>query len=497
MSAIVLATINARYSHASHALRCLQANLGSWREASVVREFVLTDPSTAIAEAILAEQPRLVGLSCAIWNIDQTLAVARILRLVDPKVRLVAGGPDVGRARHPPGLAETFDCLVAGEAELVLPTLVADLLAGRPVSALVQAPAPDLAAVALPYDFYSDQDLAHRLVYAEFTRGCPHRCAFCQSAQDHRLRRFPSSQVFAALDRLLQRGATTIKLLDRSLDADRRLAAEVLDFLLERVRPGVRFHAEMVPEHLDDALFDRLARFPAGSLHVEVGVQSLDPAVLRRIGRHGEPQAALAAIERLRRSTAVEVHADLLAGLPGEGLAGIATGFDRLWHTRPHEIQLGILKRLRDSPLDLLAEDPTFDYRFNPQAPYELLASHDLSFAEVQEVKRIARAWELFANTGQFRQGLELLLAQAPSPFSAFACFVTWLRRQGHQAHGLSLRRQCELLAAYLIGTGHPEAQVHSALAIDFAGRADLRGLPTFLQREVARIQRDGTRSDR
>ena len=57
MPDILLATLNARYSHASLGLRYLRANLGALHVRSALREFVIGQKTEEIAEAILACRP--------------------------------------------------------------------------------------------------------------------------------------------------------------------------------------------------------------------------------------------------------------------------------------------------------------------------------------------------------------------------------------------------------------------------------------------------------
>ena len=68
MSAIVLTTLNARYSHTSLGLRCLQANLGELQNDSQILEFVIGENVQDMAERILTCKPSIVGIGAYIWN---------------------------------------------------------------------------------------------------------------------------------------------------------------------------------------------------------------------------------------------------------------------------------------------------------------------------------------------------------------------------------------------------------------------------------------------
>jgi hypothetical protein len=73
--AIVLSTLNARYTHASLGLRYLRANLGELRDDSVIDEFIIGQKTAEIVEKLLAHKPRIVALGVYIWNIDDTTKV--------------------------------------------------------------------------------------------------------------------------------------------------------------------------------------------------------------------------------------------------------------------------------------------------------------------------------------------------------------------------------------------------------------------------------------
>jgi hypothetical protein len=112
MPDIVLATQNAKWIHASFGLRCLRANLGPLRERSVIREFEIGQRPVDVAEAILAEQPRIVGLGVYVWNASVALQLVRILKRVRSRpphrARRSGGQPRDGtagdlRARRPRG----------------------------------------------------------------------------------------------------------------------------------------------------------------------------------------------------------------------------------------------------------------------------------------------------------------------------------------------------------------------------------------------------------
>jgi len=144
----------------------------------------------------------------------------------------------------------------------------------------------------------------------------------------------------------------------------------------------------------------------------------------------------------LREHSHAHLHTDLIFGLPGESLESLGKGFDRLVGLRPHEIQVGILKRLRGAPLCRLSEDRGLV--FSPYPPYSILESDRLDFATMQRLKRFARYWDLIGNSGRFRVTLPLLLGHRP--FARFLAVSDWLHAETGQPHRIALERLFRLL---------------------------------------------------
>lgn len=456
MAAIVLATLNARHAHASLGLRYLHANLGELEGDAVILEFVIGTQSEAIAEEILERQPRVLGLGVYIWNVAETTRLVAILKKVAPELVVILGGPEVSFANDAPPVCALADAVVSGPGEIVFAKLCRDLLATPgtgsgsrlpagiipgPGPRFITAPWPDLAALAAPYRLYDADDLAHRHIYVEASRGCPYRCEFCLSSLDRTAVAFPLQPFITELAQLHDRGARAFKFIDRTFNLRVDSCRAILEFFLERIERDrddpVYLHFELIPDHLPPALRTLIARFPAGTLQFEIGIQSWDQEVTHRIGRRQDNAKAENNLAWLRQETTAHLHVDLIVGLPGENLAGFAAGFDRLCALAPHEIQVGILKRLRGAPIERHTQ--SFAMRYNPNAPYDLLANQDIDFPGMRQMARFARYWDLIGNSGRFTATLPHLLGAAP--FANFQAFSHWLYRGTHATHGLGPER--------------------------------------------------------
>jgi radical SAM superfamily enzyme YgiQ (UPF0313 family) len=524
---IVLTTLNAKYAHAAFGLRYLMANLGDLRDRAAILEFDISQRPVDVLEAILTQDPRIVGVGVYIWNASQSLQLVADLKRVRPDITVVLGGPEVSYEVEQQEICRLADYVITGEADLTFGDLCRQLLAGRrPLMGVIPAELPEFDArrgatsatsgaastarmLALPYDLYTDEDIAHRVLYVEASRGCPFRCEFCLSSLDVPVRNVPLDAFLGAMRRLLDRGARQFKFVDRTFNLNLNVSRAILEFFRERYTPGMFLHFEMIPDRLPEALRAAIRAFPAGALQFEVGVQSLNDDVCARISRRQDVARLADNLRFLRDETGVHVHADLIVGLPGEDLASFGRGFDRLVAMRPQEIQVGVLKRLRGTPI--VRHDAEWGMAYSASPPYEVLRTNHVGFADMQRMRRFARYWELIANSGNFVRTTPLIWradaqgegaaaqrvsagperaaaaaaaaadadsasSSSSSPFVSFLRLSDWLFARVGRHHAIALPRLAELLFQYLTSeAGRDVPEVAAALWTDYrqGGRRD------------------------
>ncbi len=423
-SDLVFAAFNARYAHTAFGARYLLANLGELRDRAQLLEFDLQVQPRTAAEKILARRPRVVAIGCYIWNIDRATRVAALLKRISPETKIILGGPEISYETEPQEIFQYADHVICGEGETEFPKLCRDILnhgdtktqrngteSSEPPclrgKKIIRTEPVDVQQIELPYDLYSDEDLKHRAIYVEASRGCPFRCEYCMSSLDQKVRYFPEEKLFAAFGKLLDRGARNFKFVDRTFNIDIPFALKLLAFFRERYEPGMMLHFEVIPDRLPDQLMEAVAACPPGMLQFEIGIQTFNEAVAHRIQRPLDIEKIETNMRRLRKETGVHIHSDLIAGLPGEDLASFEAGFNRLLALNPQEIQLGILKRLRGAPIDRHTQE--WNMVYSPHAPYEILSTSLISFSGMQRISRFARFWNLTVNNGQFISAAPLI----------------------------------------------------------------------------------------
>ncbi|MCX6857935.1 MAG: DUF4080 domain-containing protein [Verrucomicrobia bacterium] len=458
MPDIVLATLNAKYIHASFGLRYLMANLGDLRERACMAEFIINQQPLEIVEAVLAHEPRIVGFGVYIWNVEQTTEVVALLKRIRPELIIILGGPEVSYETEEQEIVALADYVITGEADVKFAEVCRGLLNGEsspePDShssspKIVAAELPALNNLASPYELYTDDDLKNRVIYVEASRGCPFTCEFCLSSLDIPVRAFNTEAFLASMQRLLDRGVKQFKFVDRTFNLHLPTSMGILQFFLDRWHEGLFLHFEMVPDRLPEQLRALIKQFPPGVVQFEVGIQTFDDATSKNISRRQNLDRMADNFRFLREETGVHIHADLIVGLPGEDVESFGRGFDRLVRMNPQEIQVGILKRLRGTPI--IRHDAEYHMVYAPHPPYEILSTRDISFPEMQRMRRFARYWDLVANSGNFTGTLQLLWRDEASPFTEFMRFSDWLHTTLRRTHMIALHVIAQSLFDFLI----------------------------------------------
>jgi hypothetical protein len=479
---ILLTTINARYVHAALGLRYLAANMGALQARTRIVEFVLGQRAFEIVEDLLALHPRIIGIGVYIWNVEESTRVVALLKKIAPQVTVIVGGPEMSYETTEQRICALADYVVTGWGDVTFPQLAHDIIHGAaPGQKIVAGVQPPLAQLALPYAQYTDEDIAKRFIYVEASRGCPFKCEFCLSALDKTAWPFELDAFMAEIEKLYQRGARNFRFVDRTFNLKVAASQRILEFFLARMDGNLFLHFELIPDHLPDKLKETIAKFPPGALHFEIGIQTFNPEVQARISRRQDDAQAEQNIRWLREQSPALIHVDLIAGLPGEDLASFGRGFDRLHGLRPHEIQVGILKRLRGAPIDRHTE--THQLRYNPDPPYNVLATDCIPFADMQRISRFARYWDLVGNSGRFRRTLPLLLGVAP--FDSFMRFADWLYGRTHKTHEFAFERLCEFLHVYLSQVAGVDAAKAAAAVLEDYEASGARGRLAFMDAGV------------
>lgn len=453
---IALTGINSQYVHSALAPWCLKAGLAAYartpHEATVV-EGTVNEPLERVAGRIVELAPDVLGVSCYIWNIAYVEALLPMLRAALSDCVIVLGGPEVGyRAEDVLARCPQADFVLSGEGELPLAMLV-DALDGLTLAigteALTIEDAAQQAALAAvpglcfrtgagfheaaphqhdamqpsPYSPAYLDALGGRIAYLETSRGCPYACAFCLSGRGETLRQLPMERARQDILLLANSGAKTVKFVDRTFNADRARARDILAFIAREhgrsIPDGVCFHFEIAGDLLDEDTLALVEAAPKGLFQFEIGLQSMDETTLRLVRRRTDMAHLVRQVVRLIACGRAHVHLDLIAGLPDETLAMFARGFDRAYHLRPHTLQLGFLKLLHGSAMR--DQPDVYPCEFDPAPPYQVVSTPAMSAEDFAVLTTMERALDKLHNSGRFARTLKWLTEDGgQTPFDLF-----------------------------------------------------------------------------
>lgn len=434
----ILASLHSKFIHNSLALPCLAAYCGNDCGDLLIREFTVHEPRDSILALLLNEEPDVIAFSVYIWNRRETLELVDALAVANPQLRIILGGPEVSFeesgifTRHP-GLT----ALVRGEGEEPLRTLLMAWHQGqrphvipritlRVETKLISGPdSPPLSHLdSIPSPFMLGlSDLERGFVYYETSRGCPFHCSFCLSARDDHMRSYSMERICDDLKFLMQNKIPKVKLVDRTFNYNASRSREIFQFILDHNQSS-HFHFEIAAHLLDEPTLQLLETVPEGTFQFEIGVQSTLESTLQAIDRRVNLNKLEENVRRLRQSGRIDLHLDLVAGLPGDCYESILSSINHVAALAPQHLQIEPVKLLPGSPLRDQATK--LQIRHDPNPPYTILGSKELSFTELQKLHEISRLIDLTYNSGCF----ETFLRELNTEKNGFSSGLTWLAEE-------------------------------------------------------------------
>lgn len=467
----VIATLNAKYIHSSLALRYLKAFCQKDFPIEM-REFTIKDTPMNIVTDIFLQKPDVVGFSCYIWNIEETIIVIDMLKKIRPELKVVLGGPEVSYdVEYWMERLPSVDFIVVGEGEETFHHLLQEITGDQKYhlvfgiayrkngETVINPPRPKLELNDIPSPFQGFQDipeLRNRVVYFETSRGCPFSCSFCLSSIEVGVRYFPIERTKQELKYLIDNGVKLIKFVDRTFNIKRDYALEIFEFLIQN-HSGTVFQFEITADIMRPEVLDYLAKnAPPGIFRFEIGVQSTRDETNLIVNRKQNFQKLSHTVKTIKEAKNIDQHLDLIAGLPEEDYQSFRKTFNDVFALRPEELQLGFLKMLRGTGVRLNAEK--YGYVWMKHSPYEILGNDVLPFSDIIKIKRVEDVLEKYWNAHRMDLTLEFLVARSyETPFDFFQQFGDYWEQRGWQRIGHQLEDLFTRLYDFL-----KEAQVES-----------------------------------
>jgi anaerobic magnesium-protoporphyrin IX monomethyl ester cyclase len=462
---VIASTLNAKYIHTNIAIRYLKAYAQPDFDVELA-EYTIKDPVMNIVTDLVRKKPDVIGFSCYIWNIEETIKVIKMIKKIDPSIHIVVGGPEVTYdVADWMNNVKEFDYIVIGEGEETFKQLLTELngtmsmenvhgLAFREngqVRINPQRNKLDLRDLPSPFRFEEDiPHLSKRVTYIETSRGCPFSCQFCLSSIEVGVRYFDREKIKDDIRYLMKNGAKTLKFVDRTFNISRSYALEMFQFLIDEHLPGTVFQFEITADIMRPEVIEFLNKeAPAGLFRFEIGVQSTNDYTNELVMRKQNFNKLCRTVTMVKDGGKIDQHLDLIAGLPEEDYDSFKRTFNDVFAMRPEELQLGFLKMLRGTGLRLRAED--HQYIYMDHSPYEILGNNVLSFDDIIRIKQVEDVLEKYWNDHRMDATVEYLVTKVfPTPFDFFQEFGSYWEQKGWSRIGHQLEDLFKRLFEFL-----------------------------------------------
>ncbi|HOD59264.1 MAG TPA: DUF4080 domain-containing protein [Candidatus Syntrophosphaera sp.] len=446
---ICLIALNSAWYQSNPALYYLRNALAGLPFNCEIQEFIVSEPLFDVLNSIFHSEPDILCFSAYIWNqMYLKLLIPEIKKLL-PEAKIVIGGPSA--------LCENYklnnsDFIVkdAGEGTF---RYLAENNFSLP-GGIYKISAPSLET--LPF-LYKEEDIAAlkgKLIYYECSRGCPFHCIYCLSARDNRNElRFNSEsaedriRLYKELEQLLTLKPRTVKFVDRCFNANPDLAHLIWNIIIQ-MEADCEFHFEIFPELLEVDDLKLLAKAPPHRIRLEAGIQTVNPEIAKECGRISDWEKAKNSLAFLSQKTQVQLHTDLLAGLPGESMESVLHSLDELASIFPDEIQLGSLKVLPDTPMYDLAKRRNYLWLDSPL--WQVLKTDVLSFEQLSTLNDLGKILNLYWNKGEFNSEWQTMLNSGKKASELVLSLLNYHKENHIPLHSISRQERYNIFSILL-----------------------------------------------
>lgn len=491
---VVLAALNSKYIHSNLAIRYLKAYTEDLPYECEFVELSVNDRKERILEEIISRKPDIVGFSCYIWNIEYVEAIGKLIKLVDENIKILYGGPEVSYNAAEFLLANAGDYLIEGEGEEPYRQFIEANIEKKSLakikalyvkevnSIFYGGPREGMDMEKIVFPYKENDELQHKIVYYEASRGCPFKCKYCLSSTMQGVRFLDVDRVKRELQYLIDKKVGLVKFVDRTFNCNSKYAMEIWRFIIEQ-DAETSFHFEISADLLKDEEIALLNKAPQGRIQFEVGVQTTNPEVLKNINRYVGFEKIKEKVLRVKEAGNIKQHLDLIAGLPGEDFLSFKQSFNDVHRIEPEEIQLGFLKLLRGSSMREEAEK--WQMAYSPYPPYEILKTGHLRYDEILLLKRVEEMVDKYYNSQKFKTILHYFIPKFETPFDFYFELGMFFYRKGLFQRSISSALYYEVFLQFSEEfLKCDDKYLKDIIKYDYLCFNKKRGLPSFIRGE-------------
>lgn len=460
----ILTTLNAKYIHTSLALRWLYVANKNHFDIDFI-EYTLKEDVETIVQELLDTHADVLGFSVSIWNVDRTEQIIKLLRERKSDLIIFVGGPEVTYEPEFFLAHWPIDYVISGEGEFVLRELLQALeshqtpdiegvSSKQKISHVVaQADINQLVLLDSPYQLQRDREnLRHRMIYFETSRGCPYHCQYCLSSLEKGVRFFPQEYIEDNLRYFIESNARQIKFLDRTFNLNKKHTHFVFDYLLKNHRPNLSCQFEVYADILSEELIHYLnSNLPHNYFRFEIGIQSTYEPTNLAVQRKQDFDVLAHNVKLLIEADKIDLHLDLIAGLPYESYDRFIQSFNDVFHLGAKEVQLGFLKLLRGTNLRKQADK--YGYIYRKKAPYEVIANDSISNEELDCIRLAEFALDKLWNSGRFTRTMDKVFSKHYNKryFEFFFAFGVYYQKNNYPQFGYQLEDLYRVVHEFLL----------------------------------------------
>lgn len=425
---VLITTLNAKYSQTSLACRYLTSELINNGIDAHIKEFSINIHRDKILEDLVSLDFNIYAFSTYIWNVEMTLYLCKNLKKIKPKCTIILGGPEV--SFNPTEMFDkepAIDFIVCGEGEGVFLNLIKSICQGHPFDSCFVATKSKPTAQyniikdldQIPFAYFDLEKLEkNRLVYYETSRGCIYNCSYCLSCISKGMRFLNLDRVKAELEVFNNAGVKILKFVDRTFNVNKTRAMEIMNHIISLKNP-MRAHFEICAHLIDDEFLEFLKTVPKDIFQFEIGIQSTNKKTLEAVNRNTDLGRALYVCRELKKSSNIEMHLDLIAGLPFDTYADNLAAIDEVFDACDI-VFLGFLKILNGSIIKQQTQE--FEYKYDECAPYICFENKFISYKELKKLKQIDFIIDRYNNSKDFKKSIDFLISyyKRPSVFLSF-----------------------------------------------------------------------------
>lgn len=417
----LLIGINAKYIHPNLAIRLLKKNTNYDVD---IKEFTIKDSIDSIIEYIIINNYQIVGFSCYIWNIEYVKEILNKLKNKD--ITIILGGPEVSYNAYYYLENDMCDYVIKNEGEEAFDLLLQYLNNKIEINKIPNLyyknnftfdKLVDINKTKMAYDLLDD--VANKIIYLETSRGCPYHCGYCMASLDNKLRFFNIEEIKNQILLLSKKGARIFKFLDRTFNANKKNFISLIDFIIDNHTNNQSFQFEITGDLLDDDIIEYINnKAPKNLFRFEIGIQSTNIKTNLSVGRIQNNEKLFNNIKKIQNANIIDLHLDLIAGLPYEDYTSFEKTFNDVVTLKPKELQLGFLKLLHGTSLK--NEAHKYNYKWNNNAPYDIICNDYMSESDIKEIHITEDAFEAYYNNDYMKNALNFIIDNEESSFSFF-----------------------------------------------------------------------------